>query len=310
VAHLFQPFPSAAAAWLRSRARVRFYDWDDLWTGGLIRGPVHRWRDHWPRWCVRFLERRLPRWADHVTAISRFLADLARDRGARDVTLINSGSWPADPPDRPAARSRLGLKTDALYAGFMGRTTAELPWCFDALAAAADRHPALRLALCGMPPTDLAGIAPSVRDRVDYLGQLPPAAARDFAACVDLGLLPMGETPFNLSRLPQKFGDHLAAGPPLLCSVVGEAGRLAPLFPWALPAGTTREEWVRAFGEAVDRVARGDAPWADAKVFGEHLSWDGLSRRLAAAYRSALAGRHPHPRVRRVEPEEQFASRD
>src|SRR5262249_45451810 len=44
VAHLFQPFPSAAAGWARAGSRVRFFDWDDLWCGGLFRPPVGRWR--------------------------------------------------------------------------------------------------------------------------------------------------------------------------------------------------------------------------------------------------------------------------
>ncbi|HET6576054.1 MAG TPA: glycosyltransferase [Fimbriiglobus sp.] len=292
VAHLFQPFPSAAAAWLRADARVRFYDWDDLWTGGLMRGPVHRWRDLWPRWCVRYLEPRLPRWADRVTVVGGFLADRARQAGARDVSVIYNGVWPVAYLDRVEARRQLGLQSGALYAGFMGRTADELPWCFDALAENRDRHPALRLAVCGAPEQLLQDLPPAVRERVDYLGQLTPEQTRAFAAALDLGLLPLADNPFNLSRFPIKFSEHLATGVPLLCSTVGETGRLAPLFPWAIPAGTTRAEWVRAFGEAVERVARGDAPRADTRLFGEHLSWDGLSRRLADSYRSALAATH------------------
>jgi hypothetical protein len=291
VAHLFQPFPNATAAWLRAAATVRFYDWDDLWSGGLICGPVARRRDYWPRTIVRFMERRLPRWADHVTAISQFLADLASERGARIVTLLHSGSWPAEPTEKAVTRARLGLWPDALYCGFMGQTTAELPWCFDALARNADRYPGLRLALCGMPVSELDAVPAIVRERIDYLGTLTPAAAKDFAACLDLGLLPMSESKFNLSRLPQKFGDHLASGVPLLCSTVGECGVLAPLFPWAIPAGTTQAEWLNSFGEAVGRASRGDVPAFDPDLFQQHVSWDGLSRTLAQTYQAALAAR-------------------
>ena len=45
-------------------------------------GQVVRRRDHWSRMLVRLMEHRLPRWADHVTAISGFLADLAYARGS------------------------------------------------------------------------------------------------------------------------------------------------------------------------------------------------------------------------------------
>jgi Glycosyl transferase 4-like domain len=301
VAHLFQPFPCAAAGWVGARARVRFYDWDDLWSGGLMAGPIERWRDYWPRGVVRFLEHRLPRRADHVTAISSFLADRARERGAHGVTLLNSGSWPDEPPDRVAARLHLGLRPGALYVGFMGRTAAEVGWCFESLAESLAEYPSLRLAVCGPPVSCLDGLAAPVRERVDYLGQLSPTDARAFAACIDLGLLPLDDNLFNCSRLPQKFGDHLAAGVPLLCSTVGECGRLIGRFPWALPAGTNRSDWLSAFGAALRRLVRGDVPPYAPGVFRAHMSWEGLSGQLAEAYRVVLAGpsaRRPKARLR------------
>ncbi len=297
VAHLFQPFPSAAAAWFRSNARVRIYDWDDLWTGGLMSRPVARFRDHWPRMWVRFLERRLPRWAAHVTVVSRFLAERAREAGARVVSDIYNGIRTAEYPDRASARRQLGLRADALYAGFMGRTDDELPWCFTALAEIRDRHPTLRLAVCGARQALVQDLPPAVRERVDYLGQLTPEQTRAFASALDLGLLPLADNSFNQSRFPIKFSEHMATGVPLLCSTVGEVSRLAPLFSWAVPAGTTRAEWVRAFGGTIDRLARGDTPRSDPQVFRDHMSWDGLSRRLAQVYQAALATRTPAGRA-------------
>lgn len=291
VAHLFQPFPSAAAAWYRADARVRFYDWDDLWVGGWMSARARRWRDYWSRWNTAVLEQRLPQWADHVTAISGFLADLAWKRGARGVSLLNSGSWVGTLSDRKAARRQLGLRPEALYAGFMGRTAAELPWCFEALAENMDRHPALRLAVCGAPASYLEGLSAAVRERIDYLGQLTPADASLFAACLDLGLIPLEENPFNKSRLPQKFGDHLATGVPLLCSNVGECARLMDRFAWAIPAGGSRLEWLSAFREAINRVAASDVPAFDPDTFREQMSWDGLSQQLAQAYYAVLDGR-------------------
>jgi hypothetical protein len=173
----------------------------------------------------------------------------------------------------------------------MGRTTAELPWCFEALAKSGYRYPGVRLALCGMPASELDGLSPSVRKRIDYLGCLPHKVAKEFAACLDLGLLPMKENMFNLSRLPQKFGDHVASGVPLLCSTVGECGDLAPRFPWVLPAGTTQVEWVSAFDDAVGRISRGEVPAFEPDLVRELVSWDGLSHALAQTYHAALARR-------------------
>lgn len=128
---------------------------------------------------------------------------------------------------------------------------------------------------------------------MDYLGQLAPEVTRDFAAALDIALLPMDDNPFNQSRFPIKFSEHLATAVPLLCSMVGECGLLVPRFPWALPAGTTRTEWVNAFGVALDRVSRGNAPAFDPHLLREHLSWEGLSHTLAQTYRAALACRLP-----------------
>ena len=289
VAHLFQPFPGAAVAWLRANAKIRFYDWDDLWVGGLMSAPVGHSSDYWSRPFVRFMEHHyLPRRADHVTAISQFLADLARERGAKAVTLLNSGSWASEVEDKTAIRDRLGLQSNAFYAGFMGRTDNELPWCFEALEANLERHPQLRLAICGPQPSCLDGLSLRVRERVDYLGQLSPSQAKQFAACMDLSLLPLEDNPFNRSRLPQKFGDYLAARVPLLSSTVGECGHLIGLFPWAIPAGISKDQWLHAFGGTVDHLIGGDVPAFDSDLFHEHLSWDGLSRKLAQLYTTAL----------------------
>ncbi len=191
VAHLFQPFPSAYAAWCRANAKVRFYDWDDLWSGGLMSGPYKRWSDSWVRLVVKYLEHRLPRRADHVTAISHFLEHKAKQHGAHKTTLVNSGSWVVPQnQSKEEMRSGLGLRPQTLYAGFMGRTTAELNWCYDVLQENLTRFPNLRLAICGPAESELVRIDPTVRERIDYLGQVSPERAKMFAACIDVGLLP------------------------------------------------------------------------------------------------------------------------
>lgn len=284
VAQLFQPFPGAAAAWWRSRASVKIYDWDDRWYGGLFPNRAQRFRDHWQRRTTGFLEQRLPRWADHVTVISHHLADLATARGARGVTVINSGSWPRETPDRANARTRLGLNADSLYVGFMGRTTDELPWCFSAMEKQLEKRPNVRLAICGAPANVVEAAPSQVRSRIDYLGALSPDDAGQFAASIDLALLPMADNEFNRARLPQKFGDHLAAGVPLLCSGVGECELLMKQMGGVIRAGSVREEWECDFDRAIGLVESGIAPKTSCESFRQALSWEKLSGRLAATY--------------------------
>jgi glycosyltransferase involved in cell wall biosynthesis len=288
IAHLFQAFPSATAAWARSRARVRFSDWDDLWVNGLFPARIRHWREACPIWATRFLEPRLPRWAGNVTTVSEFLADRARQAKARNISVIHNGYWPEPYPDRTSARRQLGLQENALYVGFMGRTAEELPWCFEALAQNQDRYPGLRLAICGAWRGHLQNMPSSIEQRVDYLGQISPQQTRVFAAALDLGLLPLADTQFNQSRFPIKFCEHIATGVPMLCSTVGECGRLVDEFGWAIPAGKNQFTWLRAFQDTIAGIDRGNLPAVNLDEFQNHMSWDGLSGQLAQTYHAAL----------------------
>jgi len=96
----------------------------------------------------------------------------------------------------------------------------------------------------------------------------------------------------NRSRLPQKYGDHLVTGVPLLCSDVGECGHLNEHFPWVFRAGATKADWLLAFADTIDRLGRGDRPNADLAQFEKHLSWPVLSQKLLDTYRKALTARY------------------
>jgi glycosyltransferase involved in cell wall biosynthesis len=288
VAHLFQPFPGALWAWQRSQVRLHAYDWDDLWTDGFWRRPAKGFREMYEMRVVRKLEQTLPRRAALTTTCSRYLADLACRHGANHTSVVHNGIWPQAVPSKRGARQALGLREDAFYAGFMGRTCDELPWCFEAFAAAIKIRPDLRLGICGAPPEVLKDLPGSVRERVDYLGQLAPALARQFAFALDLGLLPLEKNRFNESRFPIKFAEYLGAGLPVLCSQVGECAHLTLGLPGVIPAGDDRAAWLRHFAECIaagpDALVR-PAPDTIWRMF----SWADIASRLLVQYREALA---------------------
>lgn len=289
VAHLFQPFPVAAVAWDACCASVKFYDWDDLWIGGLMAGSSGSLRVRAERAVIRYFETMLPTRANFVTTCGGFLAGLARARGARQVSAVFNGLWPVPPTDKNEARRALGLVADARYVGFMGRTCDELCWIFDAIRANAARWPALRFALCGPPDNCLDELEPELRGRVDYLGQLTPTQTAVFAAALDLGLLPLAETPFNRSRFPIKFAEYMAAGAPVLCSEVGECGRLAAHLPWVLKAGRSQAEWRRAFTEVMPMLAARALPVVNHHKVEEIFSWETIAAQLLKIYRAEIA---------------------
>ena len=288
IAHLFQPFPTAALAWRRAEARAHFWDWDDLWTHENSRRPLRPLREHWSKPVIRYMEKTLPRTADHVTVIDAFLGDLARSRDANRVSLLYNPSPTFPAEGKAEIRRRLGLNPNAFYVGFMGFTTAEMEWCLTAVAQNSRAFPALRFAVCGPDKGALGPLPAELESRMDALGRLSQSEARHFAAALDLALLPLEDNSFNRSRFPVKFSEYLMAGTPVLCSEIGECAKLAPSMPWVLGAGTTRQGWLDAFPGAVKAVQQGSVPAVNKeavhKLFSEHTVCCGL----LAAYRTEL----------------------
>ena len=67
----------------------------------------------------------------------------------------------------------------------------------------------LRLAVCGAWKSHLENLSPSIRERVDYLGQLGQGK-RVFAAAIDLRIASSSWPVFQPSRFPVKFCEHIA----------------------------------------------------------------------------------------------------
>lgn len=253
-------------------------------------GKAMTLRTAWETTLTHWYENALPRQADMVTTCSHFLADLASQRHAKHTQVIHNGFWPSKMSDKKAARGILGLDHEALYAGFMGRTTNELAWCFEAMARNLHQYPNLRFALCGAAPSSLDGLSEEVLQRTDYLGQLTPLQTRDFAAALDLGLLPLENNAFNRSRFPIKYAEYMAAGTPILCSGVGECSHLSTHFPWVIEAGTTKEEWLASFQRTMPLLLSGKVATVDEEVVADKFSWLNISCQLLESYRNALNG--------------------
>ena len=291
--HLFQPHENSALPWLalqklRAKEGALFaWDWDDLWCGGLLTPDTAA---HMPKWRYRLIDRfehTLPRRAELVTTCSAYLARLARDRGATDTAVIHNGYWAANAPaDRAALRAGFGLKLDAFYLGFIGWTPTEITWCLEVLA----QLPAnVRLASCGHDiRRNLKGY-PELADRIDYLGKVSADEARRLMNAIDVGLLPLADSPFNQSRLPIKFADYLAAGVPAVCGDVGEVGALGRRIRGAILCPPTKEGWVGGCVAAVREIQQDPARYLpDAVALESHLSWFHLARQLENAYFSAM----------------------
>ena len=311
VAHLFQPLLSQALAWWFNqsrKAKVLFYDWDDLLVSDsdpfsfigsnvsfqstlLTRLKSRESLVNSVRSLVIYqLQNILPSKADHVTTCSHFLKNLAYSKEARKVTVLYNGTWPFSTPDKQQAREKLGLDKDGLYFGLMGNSYGLDSWCLQALKENCQQDPRLRLALCGPYYTKegLSEMDEEIQHRVDILGLLSPEAARDFAAAIDVGLLPLNDSLFHQSRFPMKFAEYLGSGTPILCSSVGECIQLGNDLPFVFKAGKTCKEFVAASSKVVDLMKTNSLPEVGQNKVQQLFSWNSITKELLNSYYKEL----------------------
>ncbi|OCX54557.1 hypothetical protein BEL04_09990 [Mucilaginibacter sp. PPCGB 2223] len=290
IVHVFQPFLSVYLPWkfnFRKKARITFFDWDDLWVDAERDREKKNFKAGWDYKLKGYFERKIPSISKHMTVCSKLLKTLAIERGAKQVDIVPNGFWEYDVPAKAVAREKLGLQKDAVYVGFMGRTGFELHWAFKAFEISLSKGANIRFALCGPTADIMDGLSDQVKNNLDYLGSLTPADTRYFAAAIDLGLLPLMKTDFNESRFPIKFAEYLAANLPVLCSEVGEVNEYGKKYPWVIKAGVSEEDWIKHFESTVQLLAEGKLVPVNREVVLNDLSWEGISKQVERIYLEA-----------------------
>jgi len=212
--------------------------------------------------------------------------------GAHATTVVHLGT---DLPSEPAPRPRTDADHRTLVS--VGHLVARKRHAdvVEALAQLAPRHLGLRYEIVGDGPERAAlealAAQRGVRDRVDFAGQLPPAAARARAAAADLFVLPSVDEAFGVA-----YVEAMAAGVP----AIGCAGEDGPAEIAAAGPGLVQvpPRDPRALAGAIDRLLADDgareALGRQARDTVEQaFTWEICGRRTVAAYDRALTGRFP-----------------
>ena len=201
-------------------------DWADWW-GYTKDGSGLQEHQAWPVPRLETtMEDSIHRRADWVTTISRGLLERAVSLGIpRDrVAWIPSGA-PDDlirSEDQQTARRRLGLPENLYLLGYVGSDVGDIDLLIPFMHRLRGRHPEARLALMGPRIRSLLTGYPQAQDDVLDFGLVPFEELSQHLGVCDAFVLPMRDTVFNRTRWPNKFGDYLAAGRPILCSPVGD----------------------------------------------------------------------------------------
>ncbi len=215
-----------------------------------------------------------------------------RALGARATTVVHLGT---DLPSEPAPRALAGDGRRTLVT--VGHLVARKRHAdvLEALALLAPRHSGLRYEIVGDGPERAAlealATTRNIRDRVDFAGQLPPAAARARAAAADLFVLPSVDEAFGVA-----YVEAMAAGVP----AVGCAGEDGPAEIAAAGPGLVQvpPRDPRALADAIDRLMT-DEPAREflgrqgRRTVEQAFTWEICGRQTVAAYERALIDRFP-----------------
>lgn len=248
---------------------------------------------------IKWLERRAKLSADGVTAISRNLYDEAVAMGISGNQVIYlPGGAPVDrlqPLDIKSCKERFGFANESVIFGYMGSwLTEELIPFIDAFARLPE-VPSKKMLVMGNSSQQLRDyvFSTGLEEQVVITGFIDESEINQYLCACDALLIPMIDNLYNRSRWPNKIGDYMACGRPVIASNVGE---IPSVFSMAnigyLVDGTTESVYSAMMDVALSGAEKQQALGSNARRNAEeNFSWDALSHRLLAFYRTLLEKR-------------------
>jgi glycosyltransferase involved in cell wall biosynthesis len=295
--HAFDHRPSSAwPALLRPDKSVPFVsDWADLWgDGGLAsqrRGIGKMVLSPFDSCFETFTRRH----CDAVTAISRELVRRARAVGvpSERVILVGVGAQ-ADriqPFDRISLRANYGIPPQAKVMVYCGFAVHDFDLIENAFIPLAQRRPDVHLLMTGIRIEGFEELVlkHNLMAQVHLLGVVPYDQLGEVMACGDVMLLPYGRSLVNIARFPNRFGDYLAAGRPVLTNAVGELGEVVV----KEGVGLATEPDPRAFGVGMEELLSDPQRCSEMGARARHLaetrySWSTWAQEVDALYKELL----------------------
>jgi len=297
--HCFDHRPAVSLPGLifaRSRGTPCIFDWADLWGKEGIAGE----RPFLARMGLGtfddVMENEVRRRADGLTVISTALRARAQQRFRAPAHLLQVGanSDLIRPLSKKETRQRLGLPLDVSIAVHTGLAPYDMPYLGQAFVELARRNPKAFLVMSGRRFPDLENIVESAgfSKRYVHLGLLDRSSLTAAMACADVLLIPFTNRSVNRFRHPNKFGDYISAGRPIVTNRTGDLGHIIA----EEKIGLTVDDTPEAFAEAVNQLFE-DPDLADQmgrrgrEVAETKLDWSFLTADLDRFYSDILARR-------------------
>ena len=287
-----------AIAYGRAKGIPIVSDWIDWWgRGGLIKERRPWWYQGLFGAIETWFEEHYRADLDGLTTISHAL----RDRGVKlgcdpDRCMVIHGGADMDVfanvPSKEDAKKELQVDADTPIVCFSGLDVLiDLPLAIKAFDHIIDQVPEARLLLVG-PTAELARqLAPNDRTltRILALGPVPHADLPKHLAAADVFLMPYTDKQSNWGRWPNKVGDYMSVGRPVVSNAIGEVKWLMGEYDIGLLADETPESMGDALLQLLNDPDRCETMGREGRRVAEEVfAWDKMIVNLEQWYYDIL----------------------
>jgi glycosyltransferase involved in cell wall biosynthesis len=262
-----------------------YVDWADWWGKGnespLAFSP-------WTVAVENWFEELAPTLADGVTTISSVLYQRALSLGLQSSRLLHLVSG-ADtdffrPIDKQQCRRKLALPQGAFIVGFIGRVDMDLDILLEAIHEVRKGVRRTRLLVVGTGLLE-KNLANELDDEMTLcVGPQPFRTLPSYLGACDVLALPMRDNTVNRARWPNKLGEYLAAGRPVVASKVGDVANFLSGHRCGLLASSAEEFAQHLLALESDANLRADLSRRARRAAVKFLSWPELAAKLENFY--------------------------
>jgi len=261
--HCFETRPATiypALYYLTNHKIPLVTDWNDWFgRGGIISVLRPNWYQLLMGGVETYYEEAFRKRGAGITVISTALAKRAAALGIPEEKIchISGGTEPDRFPARTKeeCRRRMGLPLDAPIICFSsGDSHIDLDVVMAAVADVSKTYPSVKLMITGQAGDHVNQEAHrhGIDKNLFLTGFVPIEELSWYMGCADMFVLPFPETVYNVGRWPNKLGDYLSIGRPILSNPVGDVKTLFENSEIGFLTGFSKEEFAEKMIDVIE----------------------------------------------------------
>ena len=228
--HIFDHRPSASlpALWRLDQNVPVVSDWADLWGYEGFSEHRHEFMNVFLKWVDSSLEPYVHKKGDAVTVISHDLKKRAIQLKIPEesilLTQVGSNSDLIHPMDKAMSRAKYDIPSDCPVVVYCGFSSLDMELLVDTFFKLTKLIPNILLIMTGTHPPVFDEVTQQhgINRQVRHFGTVPYEQLGEILSCGDVMLLPYTNTTINIARFPNRFGEYLAAGRPIITNRIGD----------------------------------------------------------------------------------------